>query len=39
MSKNPNFANREVADLILSNYANRKVFMNIDWGKRHFHLF
>lgn len=32
MSKNPNFSNREVADLILSNYANRKVFMNIDWA-------
>lgn len=31
-NKNANFANREVADLILSDYATKKVFLNVDWA-------
>lgn len=32
MSVNPNMANREVADLVLLNYSDKKVFLNIDFA-------
>lgn len=32
MGKNANFANREVADLILVNYTTKKPFLNVDWA-------
>lgn len=32
MGKNVNFANREVADLILLDYASQKPFLNVDWA-------
>lgn len=32
MSKNPNFANREVADLILIDYKTKKPFLNLDFA-------
>lgn len=32
MQKNANFANREVADLILSDYTTKMPFLNVDWA-------
>ena len=31
-NKNTNFANREVADLMLVNYSTKKLFLNVDWA-------
>lgn len=31
-NKNANFANREVADLMLVDYSTKKLFLNIDWA-------
>lgn len=31
-NKNANFANREVADLMLKNYSTKKMFLNVDWA-------
>lgn len=31
-NKNANFANREVADLMLVDYSTKKVFLNVDWA-------
>lgn len=31
-NKNVNFANREVADLMLSDYSTKKMFLNVDWA-------
>ncbi len=31
-NKNANFANREVADLMLVNYSTKKLFLNVDWA-------
>lgn len=31
-NKNANFANREVADLMLVDYSTKKLFMNVDWA-------
>lgn len=31
-NKNANFANREVADLMLVDYSTKKLFLNVDWA-------
>ena len=31
-NKNVNFANREVADLMLKDYSTKKMFLNVDWA-------
>ena len=31
-NKNANFANREVADLMLLDYSTKKMFLNVDWA-------
>ena len=31
-NKNANFANREVADLMLMDYSTKKMFLNVDWA-------
>jgi hypothetical protein len=31
-NKNANFANREVADLMLKDYSTKKMFLNVDWA-------
>lgn len=31
-NKNANFANREVADLLLLDYSTKKMFLNVDWA-------
>ena len=31
-NKNDNFANREVADLMLVDYSTKKLFLNVDWA-------